>query len=126
MQGAEHTYSKQTEKTGFLVHEFSAGDGVMAVYYDAEKARAHKEEQDGNDDGDDYTAGDNDSTLPGDEFGRDVFGPAVVESVDFPRSKAEVRFWDGRLIRAPFEHILHIGEEAYENARDYIISAAEL
>jgi len=119
VQGAEHTYSKHTENTGFLVHEFSAGDGVMAVYYNAEQAKALRGEEDA-----EYDSG-NSHTLTGCDFDRDVLGPAVVEAVDFPQSKAEVRFWDGRLIRLPFEHIVHIGEEAYENARDYIISAAD-
>jgi hypothetical protein len=38
VQGADHCFSKEAEKTGFMEGELGEGDGVIGLYYDATKA----------------------------------------------------------------------------------------
>jgi hypothetical protein len=54
-----------------------------------------------------------------------VYAPALVELVDFVGGAAELRFYDGKLIRVPLQQIFAVGEETFENARDYIISVVD-
>jgi hypothetical protein len=113
VQAQDHCFSKESEKSGFLEAELSEGDGVVALYFDAVAA--------GRSSPDPAAAG----TEPLYAGGGDVYAPAIVETVDFIGHAAELRFYDGKLIRVPLDLIFAVGEETYENARDYIISVVD-